>query len=401
MFDAFDRALRAGYGEEALDDPRTVNDVASLLDSTALFDRTIALPRGYEIAVSSACDIRCLFCPRQTFPPDEVHSGLMTGPSFTPLTPGFEAAQRVNLLGLGEPFLNPRLFDFITAAKSRGVSVATSTHGLRLTGRGIARVLASGLDELGVSIDGADAETFAALRGGSELATVSANVRELVRRRHAAGRRTPLVFVACAVSRRNVDQMPALVRLAHRLGADRVAFANVVLDDPRQRRDSVVDSDRFRDAWDRAREEAGRCGVECVFYRKRPLPWLAAPAPPRPPRSRWRCAVAWQRMSVEHDGNLRLCGYLDHSLGNSRDGGVADRFCSGTASGIRRRIMEGDLPEACRGCDHLEVVTGTETVALLDRAEEKIRSCRLSPAVRTRLESELDRFRTELEAIGG
>jgi hypothetical protein len=59
-----------------LDHPRAINDILALLDSTWLSPETFARPTHYDIAVSVGCNIKCPFCPRQTFG-DEIRSGLM------------------------------------------------------------------------------------------------------------------------------------------------------------------------------------------------------------------------------------------------------------------------------------------------------------------------------------
>ncbi|MCC5875484.1 MAG: hypothetical protein JJU11_04615, partial [Candidatus Sumerlaeia bacterium] len=68
-----------------LDHPRAINDVLALLDSTWLSEKTYARPTHYDIAVSKVCNIKCPFCPRQTFSPELIQSGLMREEHFAPV----------------------------------------------------------------------------------------------------------------------------------------------------------------------------------------------------------------------------------------------------------------------------------------------------------------------------
>lgn len=72
-------------------------------------------------------------------------------------------AERIYLWG-GEPLLHPDVTQFIKLFKERGSIVALNTNGWRLEER-LEELVASGLDRLILSIDGANAETHDKIRG--------------------------------------------------------------------------------------------------------------------------------------------------------------------------------------------------------------------------------------------
>ncbi len=374
-----------------LDHPRAINDVLALLDSTWLSEVTSARPTHYDIAVSVVCNIKCPFCPRQTFG-DVVKSGLMKEDHFAPVVPHLEVSQRTGLYGLGEPFLNKKFFEFLGAAKARGSYCMTSSHGMSLTSERIDTILESGLDELCVSMDGANARTFNFLRSGADFNTVVRNVTELLRRRNERGLRKPRVHIACAISKYNVWQLTSMVRLAKRMGADKLAFSNLVLDFPEHAHASIVGTRVFRFNLSRAMKAAERAGLECVYFFQMPFPYREEPTPPPKPGSRHGCPSAWRQIIVERDGNLKPCCYLDVSLGNSAARPMAEQFNSEAAVNLRRSFTTGDYIDKCKGCGQFTEITDEQTRAILGEARGKIEQGNFSDKVRENLRTTLAHY---------
>jgi len=382
-----------------LDHPRAVNDVLALLDSTWLSPVTRARPTHYDIAVSVVCNIKCPFCPRQTFG-DEVRSGLMKEKHFEPVIPHLEVSHRTGLYGLGEPFLNKKFFEFLAAAKDKKTYCMTSSHGMSLTSEKIDQVLDSGLDELCVSMDGATPRTFNFLRSGADFSTVVANVSELIRRRNARGQRTPRVHIACAISKYNVWQLNAMVHLTKRLGADKLAFSNLVLDFPEHAHASIVGTRIFRFNLARAQRLAAKVGLECVFFYQIPFPWKEQAAPAVQPGVRYGCPSAWRQIIVERDGNLKPCCYLETSLGNSAERPMEEQFNSESGVGLRRTFVEGRFIEKCKGCGQFTQITAERTREILAEAAERIESGNFSDGVRGQLREAHGQFVELAKAAG-
>src|SRR4051812_20280274 len=124
------------------------------------------------------------------------------------------SVRRLTLQGLGEPLLAPDLDDIVTEAVGRGLEVGFNTNGTLLSPGRAASLIAAGLDWIHVSIDGAHAETYAAIRHGGHLDTVVTNLRGLVAARAAAGSGRPWVQLNVVAMRANQDELEALVRLA-------------------------------------------------------------------------------------------------------------------------------------------------------------------------------------------
>ena len=137
--------------------------------------------------------------------------------------------------GFGEPFAHPDLLAMLAEAKAAGCPVELITNGTMLdeaTRRELVRI---GLDRLWVSIDGATPESYADVRLWDALPGVIedlAALRDLRLASRSAGPRLGIAFVAM---KRNIADLPEVIRLGQRLGADRFSVSNVLAHTPEMR----------------------------------------------------------------------------------------------------------------------------------------------------------------------
>ncbi|MEK7205242.1 MAG: radical SAM protein, partial [candidate division NC10 bacterium] len=96
------------------------------------------------------CDSLCQTCIRtfQTLEPPKD----LTLDELTRIVDQLPHLQRVLLHGIGEPLLNPQLFEMIAYLKGRGVTVVFNSDAIGLTDRKRRGLIQSGLDELRVSM---------------------------------------------------------------------------------------------------------------------------------------------------------------------------------------------------------------------------------------------------------
>jgi radical SAM protein with 4Fe4S-binding SPASM domain len=323
------------------------------------------LPTELQVEVTGACNLACEMCLVSYRPKLGRREGAMPFEAFKQLVDGLPKLERVTLQGLGEPLLAPDIFRMIEYASSRGIRMGFNTNGALLTRECAERLVVSGLEWLHVSLDGATAATYESIRHGSSFARVRANIIGLVetmRRLGATKPTTQLVFVAM---RRNVAEVPALVRLAHEWGVGRLwvqnlshsfddtlasgAYQKIRLYAEREALWGACDRELGERAFAEARTVAEELAVELR------LPKLEEP--PIAPRESEAPACHWPFESayVTHDGKVQPCCMVMGSdravLGDSGSGGFA-RVWSGAAYKDFRRRLTGAAkpPEVCRGC---------------------------------------------------
>ncbi|MBM3359045.1 MAG: radical SAM protein [Betaproteobacteria bacterium] len=181
---------------------------------------------AFQIEVTSRCNIRCVMCPVTVFA-DWWPSVDLSWESFERIAAAFGKTKWVYLQGWGEPLLHRRLFDMIALAKSAGCRVGFTTNATRLTGSTSGRLLDLGLDVLAVSIAGATASTHEAIRPGSNFERLLENVRRCLALRAQRKSTTPKVELLFLMTRTNLAELPDVVKLASRIGADELVATNL------------------------------------------------------------------------------------------------------------------------------------------------------------------------------
>ena len=88
------------------------------------------------------------------------------------------------LIGLGEPFMDPHIFERIEFCHHHSVSSLLSTNGTFLDEAVSARVLDSPLEQITLSFDGAKKETFEFYRKGAKFEKVRDNFVRFARMKH-------------------------------------------------------------------------------------------------------------------------------------------------------------------------------------------------------------------------
>jgi radical SAM protein with 4Fe4S-binding SPASM domain len=88
------------------------------------------------------------------------------------------------LIGLGEPLLDPRIFDRISHCARHGISTLISTNGTLLDKKAAARLLDSPLEHITLSFDGYSKETFELYRKGAKFERVRDNFVRFCRMKH-------------------------------------------------------------------------------------------------------------------------------------------------------------------------------------------------------------------------
>jgi len=129
-----------------------------------------------------------------------------------------ELGTRVVVLSGGEPLIHPEWSSLAAMLKSAGLSVWLLTSGLSLAKH--AHRVVSLFDDIAVSMDGADARTYAAIRGVDAFDKVCDGVRAV-----ASGGNAPSLRVT--LQRANYRELPRFVELAREIGARRVSFLAV------------------------------------------------------------------------------------------------------------------------------------------------------------------------------
>lgn len=129
----------------------------------------------------------------------------------------------------GEPFLNPKFLELIQAAKRHRMFTATSSNAHFIDSNNAEAIVASGLDQLIISVDGVSQEVYQQYRVHGDLAKVWVATEALVEAKRRLKSTTPHVIFQCLAVKPNEHEIPLVFEKAKALGVDEVRIKSAQL----------------------------------------------------------------------------------------------------------------------------------------------------------------------------
>jgi len=320
------------------------------------------LPRSLYLEATNRCDSECQTCIR-TFntlePPKD-----LTLAEVQRLVEQFPVLERVVLHGIGEPLLNKQIFEIVAYLKAKRITVLFNSDAISLTQKRAAQLIESGLDEYRVSMDAATREMYAKIRGVDQFERVLRNVGSLVALQQQQGCNTPRVSLWFTTLKANLDELPAFIRLAARLGVPEVNAQRLVFNGYGL---AVQEQSLHRHLEEREQlviQEAEALAVQhgVVFKASgatTPLQSLHGLAPEQRP---WAgCQRPWTLSYVTANGNVLPCcispwtakSYRHLVLGNALTTDFAQVWNGERYQQFRQDFESDVAPDPCRGCGWL------------------------------------------------
>lgn len=177
--------------------------------------------RLLQVESAIACNLDCVMCPWREITKNSKNRGLMSDEVWAAIKPYLPEVNSIDFTGGGEPLLQPKLAEWIAAAKSAGCETGFLSNGLLLKRDRLKRILAAGIDWICISMDGATADIYNKIRIGSDFERVCANVGNIAKLRTGKTPKTMINFVLMHI---NFHQVEEILQLAARLGIDQVNF---------------------------------------------------------------------------------------------------------------------------------------------------------------------------------
>ncbi|HEV2955015.1 MAG TPA: radical SAM protein [Xanthobacteraceae bacterium] len=312
------------------------------------------------LETTNRCNLPCTTCPR-TFEELEPAAN-MSWDLFRSIVDQYPAIARVVLHGVGEPLMVPNLPRMIRYLKERGTYVLFNTNGTLLNERRGRDLIASGLDELRVSLDAAEPVAFKAVRGKDAFDRIVKNVREFRALQKSLGAAAPRVSLWLTGLKETIGQLPAFVDLAASLDVPEVHLQRMVffadgqgLSRADQSLFERVDADEERFI----REAEARAKHHGILFdasgATEPGTSLKRADDKRP----WSlCTRPWTLMYFTAHGRALPCciapfsmrGYDAFTLGNATQEGLREIWNGEKYRAFRAGLLSDQPPPACANC---------------------------------------------------
>lgn len=319
-----------------------------------------AEPVCLYLETTNRCNLLCTTCPR-TFealePPTD-----MSWELFTRVVDQFPRIARVVLHGVGEPMMVAALPRMIRYLKERGAYVLFNTNGTLLTEKKGRELIASGLDELRVSLDAAEPDAFKLVRGRDMFARIVRNVRAFRALQSRLEAAKPRVSLWLTGLRETIDQLAEFIRLAHAMDVPEVYLQRLVYFSDGQglaRSQSALfagNDDAEGQLIREAEELARRLGI--AFNASGATDPAASLKPEDSARPWSLCRRPWTLMYITAHGRALPCciapfsmrGYDGFTLGDATQQTLREIWNGPGYRDFRAALLSRAPPPCCAGC---------------------------------------------------
>ncbi len=314
-------------------------------------------PAHLQIEVTNNCNLHCQTCHRDKLYPQT------TTMSLSQFKTAYDNIRppKINVSGLGEPFLNPQIFDIIKYAKENGSAVNCATN-FTVTGNKINKIIESGIDQLKISIDAASAATFLKIRKLDMHSTLIKNINELNRMKREIEAPKPDIRFNFALQRDNIDELLDTVEMAKSLGVkamyiqflsyigreDRKSFL-VGNMSPEKVKQVLTKTDRLTKQYGIATNISMWMSEFDIFINNmQPIHLFNANNRP--------CYFPWFSTWVDANGDVRPCPVIPWQKGTAIMGNIFREDFSAIWNNskyrnLRRALARGDRPtDVCKSC---------------------------------------------------
>ena len=157
-------------------------------------------PDRLYVESTNFCNLRCVMCPTGLGVIARP-KGYMEMDLFRRIVDEVAPMQPALVLhSWGEPMMHAELFDMVRYARARDLWVETSTNITLLTEERIRKVLASGMSQLYLAMDGVTKATYERVRVGANFDKVVRNVERLLELKREAGSKLRIVLQIIAMN---------------------------------------------------------------------------------------------------------------------------------------------------------------------------------------------------------
>jgi len=250
-------------------------------------------PRAVHIDFTWNCNLKCTICARKNA---VMENRNLTLEQFKQLTAHFPRLRRINIVGWGEPLMNPEFLDIMSFAAAKGVSAVFTTNGMLLSEDMITK-LPRNISSVFFSIDSPKPDIYQQLRPGARFEKVKAHILKLRSLRPDINAVIQMVLL-----KENVRDVGRLVAFASEVGAHSIHLINLAAftqEDDKRHLHFIEDD--ISGLLKSAHEEAARQKVKLY-------------SPPLKPQSR-PCKLPWTEPYITLDGVIYPCGFSYRGFG--------------------------------------------------------------------------------------
>jgi len=306
------------------------------------------LPIRMDFENVSRCNFRCIMCQVSDWQKGKRASD-MSFDDFKKLIDEQYGLVEIKIQGMGEPTMQGEdYFKMIRYARSRQIWVRTVTNGSLLhLKNNYKKLVDSGVNEIQISIDGADAQTFENIREGSNFEKVRSNCKLI--NDYCEEKNVERTKMWVVVQKSNSHQLDDLVDLGYNLGFKNIVFSLELVDwgqsDWKERNSKLsigktINTDRIYSLV----EKGQKLGIKVRWWRQTQKYNSKSPE--------HLCPWPFERVYISSDMRVVACCVIGNpevsDLGNALE--FSKLWNGKTMKDFRSQHLSGNIPDYCKPC---------------------------------------------------
>lgn len=297
-------------------------------------------PTVARIEVTNRCNLACRMCLHQTL--KEI--GDMDFSVYKKIINRLpESVACINPTGFGEPLLHKDIIEMLRFAKFKHKYTEVYTNATILDEDMSKNLLASGLNSLHFSIDGATKDTYEYLRFPAKYEKVIRNIKEFMALRKKL-HNPPHVVMRTVITKENLHEASKFVELAHELDIEDLRFQALQffwesgISKPEHSIHFMKEINKVRQTLREAQEKAKKLGI------KLQLPTINF-------TTKIRCIQPWYLIFINWQGYVNpCCAVYDVQFGNILNQPFKKIWKGRGMITWRKQMKSASPPMQCRNC---------------------------------------------------
>ena len=174
----------------------------------------INFPLQLNIEITNACNFDCVTCCRKEKLIDEKITFIdqkILYKNIEQINPEY-----VSIAGLGEPFLHPKIFDFLKFFKEKRINASITTNGSTLSSDAN-NIVDSCLKVVTISIDSTISETYKKIRGKDYLGLIIEGIKKINELKKQKKKNFPQLSIHFVIQKLNYKEVDEIFKLAKKL----------------------------------------------------------------------------------------------------------------------------------------------------------------------------------------
>jgi radical SAM protein with 4Fe4S-binding SPASM domain len=312
-----------------------------------------SMPSFAWIALTSKCNLKCTHCQREFLKSQGLlKPRVMSQQVFEQLeSEVLPHLERVQFGGnnFGEQLATSRWDDVFETVGKHEMDISIVTNGMLLNGDRIRAMVDAGV-EFNFSLEGASKSTYEAVRGRGFDEFIGI-VEQVCREKSSRPETCASVNLGFTLTRDNVRELPDLLELAARLGADRVIVTHFAPWQESQRRQSLVyHKELCNEVLERARNFARGFDLRVDLPEPFGIDADGVDPEPREPPPRKPCYHPWKSFSVNEEGDVMPCCSTSVVMGNLEKSSFHDIWNGRRYRKLRKTVNSSHPLIFCRDC---------------------------------------------------